>query len=81
MSCFGLKWRERRAVIAQSNLAGIQAALQQGGNKEVQVEALAGLNHLFQPSKTGAVSEYAEIDITFDAGAMHKISSWILKLK
>ncbi len=68
-------------VIAQSNLAGIQAALQQGGNKEVQVEALAGLNHLFQPSKTGAVSEYAEIDITFDAGALHKISSWILKLK
>jgi hypothetical protein len=47
----------------------------------VQVEALAGLNHLFQPSKTGAVSEYAEIDITFDAGALHKISSWILKLK
>ena len=68
-------------VIAQSNLAGIQAALQQGGNKAVQVEALAGLNHLFQPSKTGAVSEYAEIDITFDAGALHKISSWILELK
>ncbi len=68
-------------VIAESNLAGIQAALQKGGNTHVQVEALAGLNHLFQPSKTGAVSEYAEIDITFDEAAMQKISSWILKLK
>lgn len=68
-------------VIAQSNLAGIEAALQKGGNTEVLVETLAGLNHLFQPSKTGAVSEYAEIDITFDKDAMQKISTWILKLK
>lgn len=68
-------------VIAQSNLAGIQTALQKGGNMEVQVETLAGLNHLFQPSKTGAVSEYAKIDTTFDASALQKISAWILKLK
>jgi pimeloyl-ACP methyl ester carboxylesterase len=68
-------------VIAQSNLAGIQTALQKSGNMEVQVETLAGLNHLFQPTKTGAVSEYAEINITFDKNAMQKISAWILKLK
>jgi fermentation-respiration switch protein FrsA (DUF1100 family) len=68
-------------VIAQSNLAGIKTALQKGGNMEVQVENLAGLNHLFQPSKTGAVSEYAKIDTTFDASALQKISAWILKLK
>lgn len=68
-------------VIAESNLAGIQAALQKGGNSQVQIEALAGLNHLFQPSKTGAVSEYAEIDITFDEATMQKISDWILQLK
>jgi pimeloyl-ACP methyl ester carboxylesterase len=68
-------------VIAESNLAGIETALQKGGNTQVQVEALVGLNHLFQPSKTGAVSEYAEIDITFDTAAMQKIGNWILKLK
>jgi len=68
-------------VQAASNLAGIQAALLKGGNTQVEVAALTGLNHLFQPTKTGAISEYAEIDTTFDVAAMQKISNWILSLK
>jgi hypothetical protein len=34
---------------------------------------------LFQTAKTGAVSEYAEIEETMAPVAMDKIANWILK--
>ena len=64
-------------VQAASNLRGIEAALKAGGNKNYKICSLPGLNHLFQPAKTGAVSEYATIDTTFDPAAMELIASWI----
>jgi hypothetical protein len=64
-------------VLAASNLQGIEAALKSGGNKNYKICSLPGLNHLFQPAKTGAVSEYATIDTTFDPAAMEVIASWI----
>lgn len=68
-------------VLAASNLQGIEAALKAGGNKNYKICSLPGLNHLFQPAKTGAVSEYATIDTTFDPAAMEVIASWIKGLK
>ena len=59
------------------NLKGIAAALKAGGNKDVTVEELKGLNHLFQTCKTGALSEYGQIEETFAPEAMKKISKWI----
>jgi hypothetical protein len=41
---------------------------------------LPGLNHLFQTAKTGAVSEYAQIDETIAPAALDKIASWIEKV-
>jgi hypothetical protein len=35
---------------------------------------------LFQTAKTGAISEYADIEETMSPGAMEKIASWILNL-
>ncbi len=64
-------------VLAASNLQGIEAALKSGGNKNYKICSLPGLNHLFQPAQTGAVSEYATIDTTFDPAAMEVIASWI----
>jgi uncharacterized protein len=66
-------------VPAKQNLPAIRAALEQGGNKHFEVDELPGLNHLFQTAKTGAPSEYAQIDETMSPVAMEKISSWILK--
>ena len=51
-------------VPADENLAGIERALRAGGNRDVTVEKLPGLNHLFQPARTGAPSEYSEIEET-----------------
>jgi fermentation-respiration switch protein FrsA (DUF1100 family) len=61
------------------NLPAIRRALEQGGNKNFEVDELPGLNHLFQTAKTGAPSEYAEIEETISPMALEKISAWILQ--
>ncbi len=42
-----------------------------------EVVVLDGLNHLFQPSETGRVSEYMWIDTTIDPEVLELISSWL----
>lgn len=61
------------------NLPAIQKALGVGRNRNFEIVELPGLNHLFQDAKTGAVSEYAEIEETISPAAMDRISSWVLK--
>ncbi len=68
-----------RQVSPEQNLPVIRQALTEGGNKNFEVDELPGLNHLFQTAKTGAVSEYAEIEETMSPVAMQKIAEWILK--
>src|ERR1035438_9766620 len=59
------------------NLPAIRKALEDGGNKNFEVDELPGLNHLFQHAKTGGFSEYAQIEETFAPEALEKIASWI----
>jgi uncharacterized protein len=66
-------------VPPDQNLPAIRKALEAAGNKNFEVVELPGLNHLFQPAKTGAPSEYGEIELTISPIALEKISSWILK--
>jgi pimeloyl-ACP methyl ester carboxylesterase len=61
------------------NLAAIGEALRAGGNRDHTVEALPGLNHLFQTATTGAPAEYAAIDETFAPAALQLIGDWIVK--
>jgi pimeloyl-ACP methyl ester carboxylesterase len=66
-------------VPPKQNLPAIRKALEAAGNKNFEVVELPGLNHLFQTAKTGAPSEYAEIEETMSPVAIEKIASWILK--
>ena len=61
-------------VAPDANVADMQAALT---HPQSVVKTLPGLNHLFQPAETGAMTEYYEIEITFDEGAMEEIATWI----
>jgi hypothetical protein len=61
------------------NLPAIRKALEDGGNKHFEADELPGLNHLFQTAKTGAPSEYVEIEETISPVALDKMASWILK--
>ena len=63
----------------KENLAQIQKALQEGGNKDFQNKELPGLNHLFQHAPTGSPTEYGGIEETFAPEALEAISDWILK--
>jgi pimeloyl-ACP methyl ester carboxylesterase len=64
-------------VPAKENLEAIRAALSRGGNSQVSIKALAGLNHLFQECTTGLPAEYATIEQTFSPVALEEISQWI----
>lgn len=66
-------------VPPKENLSGIEKALKEGGNKDVTIVELPGLNHLFQKCTTGAPSEYAEIEETFSPAALEAMTSWIRK--
>jgi dienelactone hydrolase len=64
-------------VAAKQNLDGLRRLT--AANKDVTLVELPGLNHLFQTSTTGAVSEYGDIDETFAPVALTTISDWIVK--
>ena len=59
------------------NLGAIRAALAEAGNRDVTIEELEGLNHLFQSATTGSPAEYAVIEETFSPAALELIIQWI----
>ena len=61
------------------NLPVIERALIEGGNPDVTIVELPGLNHLFQTCTTGSPSEYQSIEETFSPMALETISAWILE--
>ena len=64
-------------VPPKENLGGIARKLEAGGNRNVTIRELPGLNHLFQTCETGATSEYVKIEETMAPAALEAISSWI----
>jgi pimeloyl-ACP methyl ester carboxylesterase len=64
-------------VPPKANLPEITKAL--AGNKDVTIKELPGLNHLFQNCKTGAPTEYAQIDETFSPAALDLVGDWIAR--
>jgi len=64
-------------VVADQNVPAIAEGLEAGGNADVTVLRFDGVNHLFQPAKTGGAAEYATISKTFDDDALEQITRWI----
>ncbi|UYV12529.1 MAG: lysophospholipase [Phycisphaera sp.] len=62
-------------VPPKENLEAIASALRD--NPDATTTELPGLNHLFQPATTGALSEYAQIETTFDPATIELIATWI----
>lgn len=68
-------------VPANVDLPAIKAAVEAGGNKNVRIVELPGLNHLFQTATTGSPTEYGSIEETFSPAALEIIANWITSLK
>ena len=66
-------------VPAKQNLAKIDQALKDGGNKDYQTLELLGLNHLLQHAPTGSPTEYGGIEETMAPEALSAISDWVLR--
>jgi pimeloyl-ACP methyl ester carboxylesterase len=64
-------------VPSKVNLEAIRTALFNGGNKNVTIKELPGLNHLFQECNTGRLGEYETIEQTFSPVALNEIRDWI----
>lgn len=60
----------------EQNLPEIEKAIRSGGG-DVTIKRYDGRNHLFQPAKTGGISEYANIETTFDQQALDDIVAWL----
>lgn len=58
-------------VVTSQNAGPVRAAL--AGNRSARVVILPGLNHVLQPSATGAVRDYAATDVTIDERALTQI--------
>ena len=66
-------------VPPKENLARIQKALEDGGNRDFQTSELPGLNHLFQHAPTGSPTEYGAIMETMAPEALDAVSDWVLE--
>lgn len=64
-------------VDPEQNLPAIESALKQAGNTDYTVKEISGLNHLFQPAKTGLPEEYSEITTTLDPSVLQLIGDWL----
>lgn len=61
------------------NRPAAEAAMAKSGNTRAEFLTLPGLNHLLQPSKTGHISEYAEIETTMAEEALGAILEFARK--
>jgi fermentation-respiration switch protein FrsA (DUF1100 family) len=66
-------------VPSKPNLAKIDKALRDAGNKDFQTTELLDLNHLFQHCPTGSPTEYGGIEETMAPEALNAISDWVLR--
>lgn len=66
-------------VAADINLPAIEQAFKAGGNRDVTLVKLPGLNHLFQTCQSGLPVEYGQIEETFSPKALNIIGDWIIK--
>jgi pimeloyl-ACP methyl ester carboxylesterase len=65
--------------VPPESLAGIVTSLHDGGNQKVESAVIPSLNHMFQTAKTGAESEYGDIDETAAPAALQQIAAFVRK--
>ncbi|HKV08257.1 MAG TPA: alpha/beta fold hydrolase [Thermoanaerobaculia bacterium] len=62
---------------AAAHLPAILTALLAGGNPDVTVSELPGINHLFQTARTGLPAEYGLLEESFSPRALVEIGAWL----
>ncbi|UCD75107.1 MAG: alpha/beta fold hydrolase [Phycisphaerales bacterium] len=60
----------------EQNLDAIERVMKEAG-RDITAIRYENRNHLFQPTETGAFSEYVQIETTFDEAVMADMVNWI----
>ncbi|MBK7860007.1 MAG: alpha/beta fold hydrolase [Archangiaceae bacterium] len=68
-------------VPSDLNLPLIKKALAQAHNPRVSIQEIAGMNHVLQAAKTGAVSEYAKLPKRLEPSVAPRIIGWVAALE
>jgi hypothetical protein len=64
-------------VDAEQNAPAVAAALEEGGNDDVEVVVLPDANHLFQAAETGSPDEYVTLPAEFTPELLPTIVDWL----
>lgn len=73
--CLALNGTKDLQVDAERNLGRLERLT--AGNPQVRILRCEGLNHLFQPCTTGAVSEYGRIETTIAPEVLAVVADWL----
>jgi pimeloyl-ACP methyl ester carboxylesterase len=60
------------------NLRALEEALKDGGNTQVTIMKMPGLNHMLQVCRTGSMAEYSTIEETIAPAVLEAIHQWIV---
>ncbi len=63
-------------VLADSNATALRAALEAGGNEDVEIITIPDANHLFQKADTGSIGEYGKLEPVFIDGFIDAVVDW-----
>ena len=63
----------------ENNLSALRDGLHP--DEKNRIESVVGVNHLFQHCKTGAVTEYRDIEETISPEVLETIINWISRIQ
>lgn len=66
-------------VPSKPNLEAIRMILEKSNNNQFTIKEFAGLNHLFQPCKSGSPTEYVEIEESFSPEVLEFMTNWLVE--
>jgi pimeloyl-ACP methyl ester carboxylesterase len=66
-------------TVPGENSLAIKHALENGKCEDYRVEIVENVDYLFQQCETGAISEYSQLEETFNAAEMEDIAKWIIE--
>jgi pimeloyl-ACP methyl ester carboxylesterase len=71
-------WGSLDTQIDPNSNSSLITALTLPAGRPATVKVYPGLNHLFQPAKTGSPDEYGTIETTFDPTALADMVAWVV---
>jgi pimeloyl-ACP methyl ester carboxylesterase len=64
-------------VVSEQNEPALRAALEAGGNQDVEIVVFPDANHLFQAAHSGAMEEYSTLAAEFTADFLPTVVAWV----